>query len=132
MVLLDVRRLAAVDMHGVAGRRLRRRLVLAEFVLGAAAGLALGVWVAVAAGPAGWQAFGAWMAGVGVNYAALTWHAVSLSRPGALDAELAGVDVPRELRRYSILQFWVAVPLLLGLLALGQSRRPRNATWPAP
>jgi hypothetical protein len=46
----------------------------------------------------------------------------------ALDAELTGVDVPRELRRYSYLQFWVAVPLLLGILALGQSRRPRNAT----
>jgi hypothetical protein len=68
------------------------------------------------------------VAGIGVNYAALAWHAVSLSRPGALDAELAGVDVPHELRRYSLLQFWVVVPLVLGILALGQSRRPRNAT----
>jgi hypothetical protein len=84
MRLLGVRRLAAIDMHGVAG--------------------------------------------IGVNYAVLTWHAVSLSRPGALDAELAGVDVPHELRRYSLLQFWVVVPLLLGVLAVGQSRRrPRNA-----
>jgi hypothetical protein len=90
-------------------------------------GVALGVWVAVSAGTPGWQAFGAWPAGVGVNYAALTWHAVPLSRPGALDAELAGVDVPRELRRYSLLQFWLAVPLLFGILALAQSRRPRSA-----
>jgi hypothetical protein len=91
-------------------------------------GVIIGVWVAVLAQTAGWQAFGAWVAGIGVNYAALTWHAVSLSRPGALDAELAGVDVPHELRRYSLLQFWVVVPLLLGILAVGQSRRPRNAT----
>ena len=128
MGLLDVRRLAAIDMHGVAGTRRRRRVILAEFALGAVVGIFTGVWVAVSAGPAGWQVFGAWVAGIGVNYAALAWHAASLSRPGALDAELAGVDVPRELRRYSYLQFWVAVPLLLGILALGQSRRPRNAT----
>ncbi len=128
MGLLDVRRLAAIDMHGVAGTRRRRRVILAEFVLGAVVGVITGVWVAVSAGSAGWQAFGAWVAGIGVNYAVLAWYAVSLSRPGALDAELTGVDVPRELRRYSYLQFWVVVPLLLGILALGQSRRPRNAT----
>jgi hypothetical protein len=127
MGLLGVRRLAAIDMHGVAGTRRRQRVILAEFVLGAVVGVIIGVWVAVLAGPPGWQAFGAWVAGIGVNYAALAWHAVSLSRPGALDAELAGVDVPRELRRYSLLQFWVVVPLLLGILAVGQSR-PRNAT----
>jgi hypothetical protein len=127
MGLLGVRRLAAIDMHGVAGTRRRQRVILAEFVLGAVVGVIIGVWVAVLAGTPGWQAFGAWVAGIGVNYAALAWHAVSLSRPGALDAELAGVDVPRELRRYSLLQFWVVVPLLLGILAVGQSR-PRNAT----
>jgi hypothetical protein len=112
----------------VAGTRRRQRVILAEFVLGAVVGVIIGVWVAVLAGTAGWQAFGAWVAGIGVNYAALAWHAVSLSRPGALDAELAGVDVPHELRRYSLLQFWVMVPLVLGILAVGQSRRPRNAT----
>ena len=128
MGLLDVRRLAAIDMHGVAGTRRRQRVILAEFVLGAVVGVIIGVWVAVSAGTAGWQAFGAWVAGIGVNYAALACHAVSLSRPGALDAELTGVDVRRELRRYSLLQFWVVVPLVLGILAIGQSRRPRNAT----
>ena len=128
MGLLDVRRLAAIDMHGEAGTRRRRRVILAEFVLGAVVGVIIGVWLAVSAGSPGWQAFGAWVAGIGVNYAALAWYAGPLSRPGALDAELTGVDVPRELRRYSYLQFWVVVPLLLGILALGQSRRPRNAT----
>ena len=118
---LDVRRLAAVDMHGAAGTQRRRRLIRAEFILGAVGGVGLGVWVAVAA-TAGWQLFGAWMAGVGVNYAALAWQAALLSRPGALEAELAGADLPRELRRYSYLQLWVVVPLLLAVLALRQHR----------
>jgi hypothetical protein len=120
MVPLDLRRLAALDMDGVAGTRRRRRLIRAEFVLGAVGCTGLGVWVAVAAA-AGWKLFGAWLAGVGVNYAVLAWQAASLSRPGALEAELAGADIPRELRRYSYLQFWITVPLLFVVLAL---RRP--------
>jgi hypothetical protein len=120
---LDVRRLAAVDMHGVAGTRRRRRLIRAEFVLGAVGGIGLGVWVAVTAPGAGWKAFGAWVAGVGVNYAVAAWQAALLSRPGTLEAELAGADIRRELRRYSYLQFWVVVPFLFAVLAL---RRPRN------
>jgi hypothetical protein len=120
---LDVRRLAAVDMHGVAGTRRRRRLIRAEFILGAVGGMGLGVWVALTAPTAGWKVFGAWVAGVGVNYAAAAWQAALLSRPGALEAELAGVDIRRELRRYSYLQFWVVVPFLFAVLVL---RRPRN------
>jgi hypothetical protein len=121
MVPLDVRRLAALDMHGVAGTRRRRRLIRAEFVLGAVGCMGLGVWVAVTAAAPGWKLFGAWLAGAGVNYAVVAWQAASLSRPGALQAELAGADIRRELRRYSYLQFWVAVPLLFVVLAL---RRP--------
>jgi len=46
-----------------------------------------------------------------------------LSRPGALAAELAGADVPGELRYYSLRQFWVVVPALFAVLALRQHRR---------
>jgi hypothetical protein len=120
---LDVRRLAALDMHGVAGTRRRRRLIRAEFVLGAIGCIGLGVWAAVTASAAGWKLFGAWLAGAGVNYAVLAWQAASLSRPGALEAELAGVDIPRELRYYGVRQFWVAVPLLFAALVL---HRPRQ------
>jgi hypothetical protein len=77
--------------------------------------------VAVKAAAPGGKLFGAWLAGVGVNYAVVAWQAASLSRPGALEAELAGTDIRRELRRYSYLQFWVAVPLLFVVLAF---RRP--------
>ena len=119
--MLDVRRLAALDMHGAAGTRLRRSIIRAEFVLGAVGGAGLGIWVAVAGTTVGSLVFGAWIAGVGVNYAALAWQAALLSRPGMLEAELAGVDLGRELRRYSVLQLWVVVPLLLAVLA---ARRP--------
>src|SRR6185312_8473682 len=46
-------RLAAVDMYGAAGTRRRRRLIRAEFVLGAAGGIGLGVWAAATAATAG-------------------------------------------------------------------------------
>lgn len=104
---LDVLRLAAVDMHGVAGTLRRRRRIRAEFVVGPVGGMCLGVWVAATAGTALSQLFGAWVAGVGVNYAALAWQAALLSRPGALEAELAGIDMPGELRRHCYLKFWV-------------------------
>jgi hypothetical protein len=123
MEMPDVRRLAALDLHGMAGRPRRQRLIGAEFVVGAAGGLGLGLWIATSASTAGTRVFGAWLAGVGVNYAALTWHAASLWRRGALAAELAGVDIPAELRRSTAAQFWLIVPLLFAGLAATQ-RRP--------
>ena len=115
--MLDVRRLAALDMHGVAGTRRRRRIIRAEFVFGAVGSAGLGIWVAVTAASVGWLLLAAWIAGIGVNYAVLTWQAALLSRPGALDAELAGADLLGEIRRYSYLQLWLVVPLLFAVLA---------------
>jgi hypothetical protein len=123
MVPVDVRRLAAIDMHGATGTSLRRRLIFAEFVFGAVGGLALGLWMATAGSGGAAQLVGAWVAGVGVNYVPLALFAASLSPPGALDAELAGADVGAELRRYSYTQMWIFVPLLLAVLALRQARR---------
>ena len=125
---VDVRRLAALDMHGVAGTRLRRRLIIAEFYFGAIGGVGFGIWIAVFAAAAGTQAFGAWMAGVGVNYGALAWQTIPLARPGALDAELAGADVIGELRSYTLRQFWVVVPFLFAVLALRQARGARTVS----
>jgi len=124
--VLDVRRLAALGMHGVTGTRRRRGLIRAEYVAGAVAGAGLGIWVAVAATTVGWQLVGAWVVGISANYAALAWQAALLSRPGALEAELADVDLGRDLRRYSVLQFWIVIPLLLAVLAVRGPER-RNA-----
>jgi hypothetical protein len=124
---MNVKRLAALDMHGTRGTVRRRRIILAEFSVGAVVMTALGLWlVAVASNPGG-RVFGAWMAGVGLNYAALTACAMALSRPGALEAELAGVDTGSELRRYGIRQFWLLVPLLLVVLAVRGAGRPTSA-----
>jgi hypothetical protein len=70
---LDVRRLAALDLHGPAGTRRRRRLVRAEFVLGAVGCIGLGLWAGVTAPALGWRLFGAWLAAAGVNYAVMAW-----------------------------------------------------------
>jgi hypothetical protein len=127
---LDVRRLAAVDMYGTAGARWRRRVIVAEFILGALGGIALGLWTALSSRTVGWQLFGAWLIGMGANYLVLALHAVTLSRPGALDTELAGVDVRAELRHYGLAQLWVAIPLTVAVFALAQLGRPPQHVEP--
>jgi hypothetical protein len=113
----SVRRLAAIDMYGARGALGRRRVIVAEFVLGALAGTALGVWLALAATTLGWRLFGVWIAGACLNYVPLALYALSLARPGRLEAELEGVDVRHELRYYTKAQFFIAVPLLFVVLA---------------
>ncbi|MDG4809840.1 hypothetical protein O7634_24075 [Micromonospora sp. WMMD1120] len=65
----------------------------------------------------------------GLNYAPLSRYALALMRPGALDAELAGVDIDRELRRYAVLQLWVLVPLALVVFTI-RDRLDRRGTRP--
>ena len=125
--MLDVRRLAALDLHGVKGSHARRSVIAAEFMIGFALGIGLGLYLAVTAGSTGWRIFAACVAGIGINYLPLALHALTLLRDEALAQELAGVDVPRELRRYSVLQLWIAVPLLVAVLGLVQLvTRPRS------
>jgi hypothetical protein len=121
MPRIDVRRLAAVDMYGAVGSRIRRRVILTEFVLGAVVGSALGLYGLIAA--EGLTAvFGGWLLGACLNYVPLSVHAIDLTRPGALESELRGVDVRAELRHYTKAQFWIAVPLLFIALAIAQRR----------
>lgn len=110
---MNVRRLAAIDMWGVQGTRRRRRIILAEFLFGAVAGVAFGAWVLNVQRGLGGLLFGLWLVGIGLNYVPLTLYAVRLSRSGALEAELDGVDAYRELWRYSVWQFWCVVPMSL-------------------
>jgi hypothetical protein len=119
---LNVRRLAALDMHGTRGTRRRRRLILAEFALGTIGCLALGVW-ALTWGGVGGVVIGIWVLGLAANYVPLTAHVLALWHPGALEAELAGVDLRAELRHYTAVQLWVLVPFWVAGLALAQARR---------
>jgi hypothetical protein len=120
---VDVKRLAAVDMRGMHGAVRRRRVILAEFIGGAIGITVVGTSLTASASSAGGMVFGLWVLGMGLNYVPLAVYAIRLARPGALDAELASVDVPRELRRYSLLQLWILVPL--SLVALTASRLTR-------
>jgi hypothetical protein len=121
MTLPNVRRLAALDMWGSAGTSRRRQLIRAEFVIGATGCTMLGV-LALARG-SGWQvAIGFWLVGAGVNYVPLVLHAWSLSRTGALEGELKGLDISHELRRAGVRQFWIAVPFAVAVAAIMQAR----------
>jgi hypothetical protein len=110
---VNVRRFAAIDMYGTRGTTWRRRIITAEFIAGAIGMVAFGIWLACDATSLGGRLFGVWAVGAGLNYAPLAAYAIRLSRPGAVEAELAGTDTGRELRRYSLLVFWIAVPLAL-------------------
>jgi hypothetical protein len=123
---LDVRRLAAVDMYGSAGTRWRRWVILVEFVAGVVGLAFLAVRIlGFGGGPA--TLLAVWSLGIAANYIPLALHAISLIRPGALEAEVAAVDLVNELRYYTWAQFAVLVPLMFVVLAvrarLAQARR---------
>ncbi|MEU7590557.1 hypothetical protein AB0A95_30240 [Micromonospora sp. NPDC049230] len=114
---MNVRRLAAIDMYGSRGTTRRRLIILAEFLVGVVVMVTWGVWLLGSAHGLGSRALGLWLTGAGLNYAPLSAYAIALMRPGALDAELAGASIDGELRRYTVLQLWVFIPLSLVVLA---------------
>ena len=132
--LIDVRRLAAIDMYGRHGSKRRRRLILAEFVLAAIDIPLLGLTLVQAASVP--RVFlGAYLIGVGLNFVPLALHAISMSRAGRLGTELVGVDVAAELRRYTAKHLFIGIPLLMlvfGVAQFAPSRRaPSEAQTPA-
>jgi hypothetical protein len=58
---------------------------------------------------------------VRANHNPLAMSARSLSRPGALETELAGVDIPSETRPVGVRQLWLPVPFAVLVSALGQA-----------
>ena len=116
---MNVRRLAAVDMWGTKGSPKRRRIIRVEFWAGAIGCVALGV-ISLATTNGWGLLLGAWLVGVGINYVPLVISAESLSEPGALERELDGTDISRELRRAGAQQLWIAVPLAVAVAALTQ------------
>ena len=121
--VVDVRRLAAIDLWGARGRPLRRRLITLEFGLGIIIPMVLGSFCLTAR--AGFtRVVGAWLVGIALNYVPLAFHALRWSRPGALEAELAGVALERERRFYSRAQLLIGVPLaILAMAFLPPARR---------
>jgi hypothetical protein len=130
LVSLDVRRLAAIDMYGTVGGARRRRIIRAELDVGAIACLGLGIVALVSSGGLG-VVLGVWLVCIGANYVPLAVTAHSLSRPGALEAEMAGLDVSVEIRTAGVRQLWILVPFAVVVASVRQqswrARRPRPA-----
>ena len=119
-MLVNVRRLAALDMWGTRGSARRRRLIRAEFIIGVVGCGLLGV-LTLASG-SGWTILlGSWLVATGMNYIPLAISAQALSRPGALEAELVGADLPRELRQAGVGQLWILVPFAVVVVAMAQA-----------
>lgn len=95
MSLVNIRRLATIDMSGVSGSARRQRIIPAEFIIGVIGMVGFGVWVSTNASDITSRMLGLWLVGAGLNYALLAVWAVILSRRGALDAELAGPTLAR-------------------------------------
>jgi hypothetical protein len=110
----SVRRFVALDLYGRSGTLRRRRIVLAEFVMGTAALVALGAYM----GSRGSWVWGVWLLGCGMSYGALAAHAVTLFPMGRLEAELGRGDTAAEIRRYSLAQLLLFVPGLVAVAAL--------------
>ena len=111
--------MAAVDMHGRSGSMRRRRIIRAEFLAAALGCPLLGILCLLAGGV--WLVLGVWLLGIGANYIALALAAVNLSQSGALEAELAGLDIGSELTLGTGAQLWILVPLALCIGALARS-----------
>ena len=107
-------------MYGARGTTRRRRVILAEFLLGAVGGTAFGLWALTSWDGAVGIVVGIYLLGLAANYVALALHAITLTRAGALNAELRSVDIRAALRHYTVTQFWVFVPGLFAALALMQ------------
>jgi hypothetical protein len=67
--------------------------------------------LAMITGGGGTLLIGIWLFGAGINYVPLAYEAPSLSKPGALEDELRGAQLRRELRKAGWQQLWIAVPL---------------------
>src|SRR5215470_6080537 len=58
-------RLAGIDMYGTRGTPRRRRLILAEFTIGAAVMVVFGAWLVAVSSGAGGRVLGIWILGSG-------------------------------------------------------------------
>jgi hypothetical protein len=79
---VNVRQLAALDLHGLHGTDRRRRLVLVEFTAGAVAMVSFGAWLISAASASAGKLVGWWAVLAGFNYVPLAVHAFGLRRGG--------------------------------------------------
>src|ERR1700675_1203627 len=102
--MIDIRKLAAVDMAWLG-----TRLILAEYALGVVLPGVLG-FISLRGGMSGWgEWLGIWLLGIAANYIPLFIYAVLIARGGTAKAE--GEPEIAHARRYGLQQVMILVPL---------------------
>lgn len=119
--MINIRKLAAIDMAWLGAR-----VIVAEYALGVALPLALGLLsiraVLFGQGVVGWEvALGVWFVCIGINYIPLFIYAVLIAK--ARTAKEEGQPEFAQAKRYGIQQVIILVPLLVVIAALVQEGR---------
>jgi hypothetical protein len=119
--MIEIRKLAAVDMAWLGAR-----VIVAEYALGILLPGALGL-LSLRAGllapvHSDWEiAMGIWLASIAVNYIPLFIYAVLIARAGTVNAE--GRPELARAKRYGLQQVVILVPFLVLILAFLQEAR---------
>lgn len=120
--IIEIRKLAAADMAWAGPRK-----ILAEYVLGVALPLVLGILslrVGLQGDPFSWPTLlGVWLLGIAANYVPMALHAFDLIRRDRVEVE--GRPEIAHAKRYGTQQVMLIVPLLVLVLAIVQARGSR-------
>src|SRR4029450_13327835 len=116
-VMVEVRRLAAVDLSGLGPR-----IIIPEFALAVLGAPALGILTVLRSGSLGTTAFGIALIGLGANYVPLLVHAVDLVRKSAVETAIADDAFDRRAlyAKYRRQSLWLLLPFVVGIAALAQ------------
>jgi hypothetical protein len=118
--MIDVRRLAAVDLSGLGPK-----IIIPEFVLAVVGAPLLGVLTLFRGGSPGVKALGVALIGLGLNYVPLLIHAVDLVRRHDVQAEIADEAGDRRAlyAKYRKQSVWLLLPFVVAVAALWQTKR---------
>jgi hypothetical protein len=83
-MMIEIRRLAALDLTFLGPK-----IILPEFALGVLGPPALGVLTLLKSRSTPWTLFGAYLVALGANYVPLLLHAISITRRGTAQDEIA-------------------------------------------
>jgi len=119
--VVNVRKLVALDMAYNGAR-----FILAEFAVGVAGPLALGLFIVLRSHSARGVLLGTYFLGLALDYVPLLLYSVAIARGGNARAEVAGeLDQGRRAAlRYFRWSLLLLVPFVFPAAALMQRRRP--------
>jgi hypothetical protein len=126
-MMISIRKLAAVDIAGLGPR-----LIIAEFVLGVAGPLGLGILTLLRSNSLAGRLFGAYLVCLAVNYVPLLLYAIRFTRQKSAWEEIADepgdrTELHRKYRRVSLLLLLPVVVPLISLLEWRSERAARAA-----